>query len=51
MTELTNIAKFRFTEKDVKIIVEYLVIDSKMNKELIQKVIKFGNYIKKINNN
>lgn len=45
---LVNLDQFGITEKDVKIIVEYLVINQDLNIELIRKIIKLGNYIKKI---
>ena len=32
-------------KEEVKIIVEYLAIDKKMNENLIKKVIKYGNRI------
>lgn len=49
--EIVNINIFGFTEKDVKIVVEYLAINRELNKELIKKMLKFGNYIKRCNNN
>ena len=47
--EIVNINIFGFTEKDIKIVVEYLAINPKLNKDLIDKMLKFGNYIKKCN--
>ena len=49
--EIVNINIFGFTEKDIKIVVEYLAINKELNKELIKKTLKFGNYIKRCNGN
>ena len=47
--EIVNINIFGFTEKDIKIVVEYLAINPKLNKDLIDKMLKFGNYMKRCN--
>lgn len=47
MSLLVNLSRFGFTEEDIKIIIEYLAINPKLNKDLIQKTIKFGNCVKK----
>lgn len=49
MTELTNIKRFEFTEEDIKTLVGML--DPVKEKNLILKLVKFGNYIKRCNNN
>lgn len=48
--EIVNINIFGFTEENIKIIVEYLAINPKLNKDLIDKILKFGNYIKRCDN-
>lgn len=48
MSHLTNLDRFGFSENDIKIIVGYLAINPEMNKKLIEKTIKFGNYMKKV---
>lgn len=48
MSHLVNLERFGFTEEDMKVIIEYLAIDRDLNKELIQKTLKLGAYIKSV---
>ena len=48
MTQLVNLHQFDFTEEDIKTLVG--ILDPVEEKDLILKLIKFGNYIKRGNN-
>lgn len=50
MSHLVNLERLDFTERDIKTIIGYLAIDKEMNKNLIQKTLKFGAYVKKYAN-
>lgn len=47
MTELVNLTQFEFTEEDIKDLIGFLYSDREKNKELILKLVKFGNCIKR----
>lgn len=47
MSVLVNLKMFDLEEIDIKTIIGYLTIDQNSNSELIKKIIKLGNYIKK----
>ena len=47
--EIVNINIFGFEEEEIKQLVGVLYENKERNKELIKKLIKFGNYIKRCN--
>ena len=50
MSFLTNIARFGFTEEDIKDMIGRLDPKNKKDRDLIVKLIKLGTYIKRSNN-
>ncbi len=46
-SKFTNLKIFGFTGDEIKILVEYCMINQEMNSELIKKLVKFGNYLDK----